>query len=59
MRTLNFTINFDKNCHECGKSGAMKNSLCPSCAGLAIGGKPMKSDAGKMAQERFNKIRRR
>ena len=57
MTTLKVDINMDKKCHECGKSGAMKSSICMRCASKALSSKPMKSDAGKMVQERFNKIK--
>ena len=49
----------NKKCQECGKNHAMSNGICLECADKATSGKQMTSEAGKMMQERFKKIRRR
>ncbi|MBT9174569.1 MAG: hypothetical protein DDT22_00229 [candidate division WS2 bacterium] len=46
----------DRKCQECGKGGATESGICLGCANQALAGKPMKSQAGKIVQDRFKKI---
>ena len=53
MANMTININMDRKCHECDKGGATESGICLGCANKALAGKPMKSQAGKMVQERI------
>lgn len=52
------TVHMSKPCAECGKGGASGNTLCLKCTGDAMGGKKMKSPAGREVARRFEKMKK-
>jgi len=52
---ISITINMDKTCAECGQKGAVPSGLCLSCTTKAMQNRAMRSEAGKLVAERFQK----
>jgi len=50
-------ISMDTPCAECGRGGATGNGLCLGCTSKAIGGRRMRSDAGRAVQSRFRAVK--
>lgn len=54
MAVREITVDGNKKCAECGKSGATENGLCLACILKAVDGKKMCSETGKAVQKRFD-----
>lgn len=50
-------VNIDTPCAECGEGGATGNGICLACMGKAIGGRRMRSDAGRAVHSRFRALK--
>ena len=57
MTAPTITLHADRRCAECGRPGATSTGICLACTVEVLEGKPMKSTAGQVVQERWQQWR--